>query len=268
MARYFKDLLGNENPGICFPAAYMGKVASGLSKAGFQIHASDISPHWVDVLRKKGLDASRASIHEITKGYDAVVSFEPYCADSSVLSYLAMLKMLAWKIPYIEIVSDAFSVSSDGTKMNLLGKARIMERKDYPHTQEGMVRLGYDYGAQFRYHIIDEGDSYFCLHAILPRPNATRRARLDLEVLESEMQLPEILSLTRLAAIFKVSVERMAASILRLSIALNERLDIEFLCTDENPFEMSLFKRRLALNENPDILDTREFFRRMSIRNC
>ena len=267
--RYCKIVFGPNLSLIYFPAGYVGKVVSALSKAGIDVTASDISPHWVGVLKQKGLQAERRSINEIPdKQFDAVVAFEPYCADSSVLSYMAILKILTKRIPYLEIVCDAFSINGDFNLNSLIKPNGIIEQPKHPHSFENMIRIGYDYGAQYRYHIIRNRSTIFCIHSLHPKPKAAKRAQLDLAVLEAEEKLPEIISLSNLAKFFGVTKEAMAASVYRLNIALNDRLDVEYMCTDGNPFEMALFKRRLSLLENPEELDTRVFYRRMSIRNC
>jgi hypothetical protein len=181
---------------------------------------------------------------------------------------MALLKMLSRKIPYIEIVSDAFCLTPEGAYINITGSSGIQERNDYPHSHENMIRIGYDYGAKYRQHIIDCRTSSFIIHALLPKPNAAARAKLDLALLESEEKLPKTITLSKLAKFFDVDQETMAASLNRVNIALNERLDVEYLCTEKNPFPQALLRRRLSLLKNPLDMDPSIFYRRLSIRIC
>ena len=240
--RYLEEVFGRKIEKIYFPAAYVGKVAKTLSEAGFDVFASDVSKDWVRHLQSIGLCAERRSFEEIPQQrFDAVVSFEPYCVDETIPSYLAILRMLSRGLPYVGIawgqLSASMEIFSEGRLLKRpkmfddLKKRKIVEEKGYfpnPLRKKQIIRIAYDYGADYKSHLIYSGGVVFEVECILPKPNAKKRASLDLSLLEEHEKWAsgDRVNLRELATAFKTSVEKMAAAVYRLKEVLTNRLEL------------------------------------------
>ncbi len=243
--RYSEEVFGKKMERIYFPAAYTGKVAKAISEAGFDVFASDVSKDWVEHLRSIGLHAEIRSFEDIPQQrFDAVVSFEPYTVNTTILGYLAILRMLSRDLPYLDI-----SVSLHNTNMRAflegfllkppkgcddLIKGKIIEEKgDFPVSfkEDNMRRIAYDYGADYKRHPIYSEGRVFDVRLILPKPNARKRASLDLSLLEEQEKWAsgDKVNLRELARAFKTSIERIAAAVYRLSEVLTNRFRLDFV---------------------------------------
>jgi hypothetical protein len=266
--RYTKEVFGRKIDKIYFPAAYLGKVAKELSIAGFDVYASDISPQWVNHLRLNGLYAQIQSIDDIPDTqFDAVVCFEPYCADSSLPSYKAMLRMLSRGIPYIEITFDLSPTEVNAALFDEMRDKEMREQVVIPPPDNSMIRIGYDYGAIYRYHTILTAGLRFSIHSIFPKAEARNRAAEDLMIMESSQELQDIISISALSKMLNCSKERIAAAIQRLKHVLDERFGLCCMYESTDMYEARQFKRCLTLNDIPEE-EIRNFLRKINIRNC
>lgn len=242
--RYLEKVFGKKMERIYFPAAYVGKVAKAISEAGFDVFASDVSKDWVGHLQSIGLHAEIRSFEDIPQQrFDAVVSFEPYTVDETILGYLAILRMLSRDLPYLEISSSSHNTNMraflEGVLLKLpkrcneLRKGKIIEEKgDFPVSfkEDKVIRIAYDYGAEYKRHLVYSEGRVFDVRLILPNPNARKRASLDLSLLEEREKWAsgDKVNLGELARAFKTSIERIAAAVYRLSEVLTNRLRLDF----------------------------------------
>jgi len=247
--RYTRKVLGRDLKRLYFPAAYTGKVANALKEEGYDVFATDLSDHWVAHLRSLGLHSEKRSFEDIPKGrFDAVVCFEPYCIPDPV-AYIAILRMMAYSMMCIDISVIMPKKFLLGERLHYFSEQKILRimrglqgddgqilqfERSYPLTSENFDRIAYDYGTKYNSHDVYDAECLFEFKTIIPTPESSRRASLDLRVIEVlNYEQGERVSLNALADRLERPISEISSSIKRIMDVFNQRLKVK-LAVEKN----------------------------------
>lgn len=188
--RVLEPALDRKVQRVYFPAAYAGTVARAIMDDGFGVLATDLSPHWVEVLKSKGLRADVRSFENLPdkKEFDpeVLVVFEPFPIEGRILGYAAILEILSRRIPYVYITKG-------------IGMNHRKETDDAPFRirlkdREGVapwftLKTAIEYGARGSSHILEGYNNartlQFFFSTIFPTEAAMNNAKLDLEIIRN-----------------------------------------------------------------------------------
>lgn len=230
---------------IYFPAVYAGVVARALTIEGYDVFASDLSPYWVGKAQLNGLHAEVRSFEQIPTrkefDADAFVVFEPNILDHTLISYLALLRMLSRPLPYIYVTSDMsnryyYKSIPDAVPVALKTFYTIETGnglkylKFFPEGRWGSIRIGFDYGARHLDHVVfkdPELGKVFRFSCLVSSNETIQRAALDLKLLEEGKRWIRggAISVTDLAKELGKEIGEICAALARLRDVLNNRLD-------------------------------------------
>lgn len=238
--QYVSRVLPRQVNSIYFPAAYVGKVAFALHKAGFDVSASDLSIDWFFHLSTLGLRSSIVSFEDFSqvdaqnKKFDALVCFEPIPV-STLSMFLGLLGSFSRSMMFVELSRTVYSlIHFDDRNMRLLSKDGKFVKGRLPSDQFVYANspsdfsrlsnpcmlyptvLGYHYGARFHGHVVRQDEHVFIFYTCIPDVATVERAKLDLKLVGLINNQFESLSVSKFANICGVSKEMISAALLRL----------------------------------------------------
>jgi hypothetical protein len=238
---YANAVMGRQINKIYFPAAYTGKVALALKEQGYDVLASDLSSDWVANLGRMGLASDKRSFEQIPKsGFDAIVSFEPFCIPP-LIKHMAFMRALSESIPFIVIYRLPWKVKSigkeDKVRISRIStprfgpKGKVAVKKGgrmFPSEKKVPERLAYDYGAKYHLHLVSGFGQNFRFHMLAMGKNGSEQIRFDLNLLEQQHEWASSgqVSLSKISRILDKEQKEVAAAFLRLMDVFNRRFGL------------------------------------------
>jgi len=235
---YDKAMVRGDIRKIYFPAAYTGKVALALKEQGYSVFASDLSSDWVANLGSMGLASERRSFEQIPRsGFDAIVSFEPFCIPP-FLKHMAFMRALSESIPFILIYRVPWKSepigNEDDVRISRISRPRfgpngkIAIKKGgrmFPSGKKLPERLAYDYGARYHSHEVSGFGAAFRFHMFVMDNCTSSRARFDLRLLEMQDSWAHSgqASIQEISTMHGKDRDEVAAALLRMIDVFNRR---------------------------------------------
>lgn len=196
---------------VLFPAAYVGRVAKEISRAGFEVVCTDIQRMWVENARKLGMEAHLRSAEEFPEGrFDLVASFDPLLLGQNPIGFMFALRTMAETrgIVLIKWAPDRLQKPVSGPpNLSELGLDAIFNR----------------YGCVGK--MLTHDLEYTIMRVTLAPQES---ARLDLEML-NVMEGIERASARGLAERLGKKLEEMEGSLARIASIVNEWCNYRYL---------------------------------------